>query len=362
MKKGILILFALVMAASFAFAGGDGESGGGKPYIAVVSKGEQHDFWQQVRRGSVDAAKALNVDVTFEGPPTESDVQIQVEMLNNAMAKNPVAIALAALNTTAVIDQLSELKSKGIPVVGFDSGVPEAPEGSIVANASTSNAAAAGLAAEEMFKVIKGKIEAATEASPVKIISMSQDATGESNLSRGKGFRDKMIELIDSQSMLSMADIAVIGNPAYIAADGPKNGKKVIIEMVVPASADNTDAAAAVSAFLNKAAQDNLLGVFCSNESTAKGMLAATNDGADLGSKYKIVVIGFDAGAGQKNAVRKKMFLGSITQDPYQIGYKAVELAFKAYKGESVSDVDTGAKFYTAANMDDPAIAPLLYD
>jgi ribose transport system substrate-binding protein len=75
-----------------------------------------------------------------------------------------------------------------------------------------------------------------------------------------------------------------------------------------------------------------------------------------------VVVIGYDAGAAQKNAVRNQYFLGSITQDPYMIGYKAVELAFKAYKGESVADVDTGAKFYTYQNMDDADIKGLLYD
>jgi ribose transport system substrate-binding protein len=71
---------------------------------------------------------------------------------------------------------------------------------------------------------------------------------------------------------------------------------------------------------------------------------------------------GYDAGAAQKNAVRNQYFLGSITQDPYQIGYKAVELAYKAYKGEPVSDVDTGAKFYNYQNMDDPDIKGLIYD
>jgi ribose transport system substrate-binding protein len=364
MKKLVLILLAMALVATTAFANGgtEGESGG-TPYIAVVSKGEQHDFWQQVKRGSMDAAEDYAVDVTFEGPPSESDVQIQVEMLNNAMAKAPVAIALAALSTTAVVDQLEELKSKGIPVVGFDSGVPEAPAGSIVANASTDNYAAAGQAAEKMFEIIGDDVAAATAASPVKIIVMNQDASGESLLSRGKGFRDNMIDLIASNTSLSKSDIAVIGNPAYIASDSPTSGNKVFIEMIVPASAANTDAAASAAAMLNKVADDNILGVFCSNEATVKGLLAATNDGADLASKYDgLVVIGYDAGAGQKNAVRQGLFAGSITQDPYSIGYKAVELAYKAYKGESVSDVDTGAKYYTSENMDEADIAPLLYD
>jgi len=358
MRKIALVFAVMTLVASAIFARGTTD----KPYIAVVSKGEQHDFWQQVKRGAMDAAADFDLEVTFEGPPTESDVQIQVEMLNNAISKNPAAIALAALNTTSVIDQLSDLKSKGIPVIGFDSGVPDAPEGSILGNASTNNYGAAGLAAEKMFDIIQAKIESATDSSPVKIVVLNQDAAGESLLSRGMGFRDTMVKLIDEKSNLSRSDISVIGNPAYVAEDSPKTGKKVVIEMIVPASAANTDAAASASAVLNKVEDDNILGIFCSNEATVKGMLAATNDGADLASKYDIVVIGFDAGAGQKNAVRKGLFAGSITQDPYSIGYKAVELANKARKKEMVEDVDTGAKYYTAENMDESDIAPLLYD
>lgn len=365
MKKSLVILLALIVLASFApiFAQAAAESG--KPYIAVVSKGEQHDFWQQVKLGANAAAKEYNVDITFEGPPSESDVQIQVEMLNNAMAKNPVAIALAALNTSSVLDQLQETKAKGIPVIGFDSGVPEAPAGSIWANASTDNFNAAGSAAVKMFEVIKPRIEKATDAKPVKIVVMNQDASGESLLSRGKGFRDTMIDLIVDKTNLSKSDIRVTGNVGYIASHNPTTGKKVIIEMVVPASAAMTDATNASQAVLNKIVSDNVLGIFCSNEATVKGLLAATNDGATLKSNpnFKdVVVLGFDSGAAQKNAVREGYFYGSITQDPYSIGYKAVELAYKAYKGEKVSDVDTGAKFYDKSNMNDPDIKGLLYD
>ncbi len=352
----LLGLVSLLMPSSL-FARG---SSGGKPYIAVVSKGEQHDFWQQVKRGANDAAEKYGIDMTFEGPPSESDVQIQVEMLNNAIAKAPVAVALAALDTKSVIDQLKQLKAKKIPVIGFDSGVPEAPAGSIVANASTDNRAAAGVAAKEMFGKIKLAIMAATVDNPVKIVVMNQDATSESILSRGKGFRDTMLKLLMDNG-IAKSDIAVMGNPAFIASDNPTTGGKVFIEMIVPASSNNTDVTASASAILNKMASDKILGIFCSNEATVKGILAATNDGADLANN-DLVVIGFDAGAGQKNAVRKGYFAGSITQDPYSIGYKAVELAYKSYKGESVADIDTGAKFYTAENMNNSDIAPLLYD
>jgi ribose transport system substrate-binding protein len=110
-----------------------------------------------------------------------------------------------------------------------------------------------------------------------------------------------------------------------------------------------------------------LIGVFCSNEGAVTGLLAATNDGKDLnrenGVHKNTIVIGFDAGISQKQAVRNQYFYGSITQDPFRIGYLAVELAYRAVKGEQVdSIVDTGCKFYNYANIDESDIAQLVYD
>ncbi len=110
---------------------------------------------------------------------------------------------------------------------------------------------------------------------------------------------------------------------------------------------------------------DGLEAVFVSNEGAVNGFLAATADGSELGEggRYAgLIVAGFDAGATQKNAVRNGWFVGSVTQDPFQIGYQAVSLAVNAARGEAVEDVDTGAQWYTAENMDDEAISILLYD
>ena len=100
-------------------------------YIAVVSKGFQHQFWQTVAKGAQAAADKYGVTITFEGPPSESDIQAQVQMLDSALAKKPVAIALAALSTESVTDQLNKALAAKIPVIGFDSGVPNAPAGSV---------------------------------------------------------------------------------------------------------------------------------------------------------------------------------------------------------------------------------------
>jgi ribose transport system substrate-binding protein len=280
------------------------------------------------------------------------------------MAKDPSAIALAALDTQAVMDQLQEAIRRDIPIIGFDSGVPNAPEGSIYATASTDNYAAAGLAAEQMFAELEDAIGQVSASNPATVVVFSQDATSESVTRRGFGFRDRTVELLVNNTGLSRNDIRVQGNPAYVADDSPQsNNPSVIIDMVVPASPRTQDVTATANAIFNRVEDDNIVGIFNSNEGTVVGVLAATNDGAQLATTYDdLLVIGFDAGEAQKNAVRQGFFLGSITQDPYQIGFKAVELAYMAANGEEVFDVDTGAKFYTAENMDNPDIAPLLYD
>jgi ribose transport system substrate-binding protein len=356
-KTAGLLVAAAVLAFAFTACAPK------KIYIPVISKGFQHQFWQAVKQGAEAAAKQDGVEITFEGPPTEADIQPQVQMLVNAMAKNPSAICLAALDTNSVMDQLNQAIKKKIPIIGFDSGVPHAPAGAIYATAATNSYNAAGLAADKMFAAIKDKIEAATAAKPVKIVDFNQDATSQSVTDRGKGFRDEMIKLITTQTKHPATDIKVTGNPAYIAADSPTSGKAIIIDVQVPASPKDTDATNTAQAILNRVKSDGILGIFCSNEGVARAVLSATNDGSALATQYKgLIVIGFDAGKAQKAAVKNKFFFGAITQDPVQIGFLAVDLAFKAIKGQKVADVDTGAKFYDASNMDQPEFGPLLYD
>jgi ribose transport system substrate-binding protein len=354
-----VILIAAAAALVFAVTGCAPK----KTYIPVISKGFQHQFWQAVKQGAEQAAKQDGVEITFEGPPTEADIQPQVQMLVNAMAKNPAAICLAALDTNSVMDQLNQAIKRKIPIIGFDSGVPNAPAGAIYATAATNSYNAAGLAAEKMYAVIKDKIAAATAAKPVVIVDFNQDATSQSVTDRGKGFRDRMIKLIVDDAKRPLTDIKVMGNPAYIAADSPTAGKAIVIDVVVPASPKDTDATNSAQAIMNRVKADRILGIFCSNEGVVRAVLAATNDGSALPKQYPgLAVVGFDAGKAQKAAVKNKYFLGSITQDPVRIGFLAVDLAAKAVKGQKVENVDTGAKFYDAGNMDQAEFQPLLYD
>ena len=331
-----------------------------KPYIAVISKGFQHQFWQTVKAGSKDAAAKYDVDMTFDGPRSESDINIQVEMLNAAIAKNPTAVVLAALDTESVTTQLNDLKAKNIPVVGFDSGIPNAPAGTIRATASTNNENAGKLAADAMFAdpTFQEALKAGTPDEPVVLAVASQDATSASIVGRTTGYVSQMLANCET---LFLDEVAVTGHHKFAKASAKKAAVEIFV--IIPPSSSATDALNAIQTVFG---MEGLISVFVTNEATVGGILAATTDGTDLdrvNGKYKdITVVGFDAGKAHKEAVKNGWFLGSVAQDPYMIGYLAVELAYKAYKGEPVTDCDTGCKFYNSENMDQPDIAQLLYD
>ena len=326
--------------------------------IPVVAKGFQHQFWQAVRAGSERAAEDLGVEMHFDAPETETDIDTQVEMFRTELKKDPDAIALAALSTEAVKDLLKECKEKNIPVVGFDSGIPDDTSGAVVATAATNNEAAAGIAAEQLggHESVLSAMKNATVEKPAVIAVISQDATSDSITGRTTGFVDRMAEIAEEHS----------GGPVSVEGHGKwekkKEGAAVIIRVEISETTDISSVRACAETVLET---EGLCAVFCSNEGTVNGFLEAVAGGEDLapGNRYEgLAVVGFDAGYAQKNAIRKGWFYGSVTQDPYAIGYNAVEMAYKAATGERVSDVDTGARWYDADNIDDEDIALLVYD
>ncbi|WP_027092045.1 ABC transporter substrate-binding protein [Cohnella thermotolerans] len=288
-----------------------------KIYIPVISKGFQHQFWQAVKQGSEKAAKELGVEVTFEGPDTETQVDKQIEMLQAALDKKPQAIALAALDSKAVIPLLQKAQAAHIPVVGFDSGVDsDIP----VSTAATDNLKAAALAADKMAELIGGKGE---------IALVVHDQTSRTGVDRRDGFK-KEIEA-------KYPDIKIV-DTQYGGGDHLKS----------------TDLTKAIIQ-----AHPNLKGIFGSNEGSAVGVVNAITEL----KRDDIVVIGYDSGKAQMDAIRSGKMAGAVTQDPIGIGYWAVKAAYMAYKGEAVDKtIDTGFHWYDKNNIDSDEIKPLLYE
>lgn len=319
-------------------------------HFEIVSKGFQHQYWQAVLKGAEEKAAELGDTMNFVGPNSESDIAPQVQMLDAAIAANPAAIGLAALDTSACLDAITAAQNAGIPIVGFDSGVPGAPEGAIVANAATDNYAAGALAAEETFKLIEEKV-----AAGVRIGVLSQDATSESIVNRGLGFVDKMAELVVAKGLT----VNVEGNDKFVADSKAEKtaGADVVIEVLVPSQVTSELSTIDCQTLLNKA---DTICIYGSNQHSAEAMVTADENIGKFGKD--VVGVGFDSGTVIKAAVADGTFAGAITQAPVAMGAKVVELLHAAASGQTVSDVDTGCQWYTAENMNDPEIAQNLYD
>lgn len=331
-------------------------SGDSKGYhFEVVVKSFQSSYWQAAVQGINQACDELGVTANTTGPNAESDIADQVNMLNNAINKNPDGIALAACDQNSVLDSLQSALDKKIPVVCFDSGVPDAPEGSVYATVVTDNEQAGGIAAEHIYEAIKDRIG----NGQVRVGEVNQDATSANISERGMGFINKFIELAKADGKT----VAVVGNDFYVNQvkdNGDQASADVVLEVAVPAQTTVELCATEASNIMNK---DDTIAMFGSNQVSAEGVLTANQNLNKLGTDDdKIVAAGFDAGSVIKAAVKDGTLLGAVTQSPLMQGKISIETLAKICDGESVEDVTTDGYWYDSTNMDDEDISPNLYD
>ena len=309
-KKVLSLALGLGLGLSVGYASAE------EVYIPLISKGFQHQFWQAVKAGADQAGKDLNVKVTFEGPETEAMVDKQIDMLSAALSKKPNAIGFAALDSKAAIPLLKKAQAAKIPVIAFDSGVDsDIP----LSTATTDNVAASSLAADKMAELIGGEGDVAV---------IVHDQTSRTGIDRRDGFLNQMKNKYPKIKVVSVQ---------YGQGDQLKSTE--IAKTVLQAN-------------------PNLKGYFGANEGSIIGVLNAAKE-----TKRKLVIIGYDSGKQQKAAIADGSQAGAITQNPVGIGYKTVEAAVKALKGEKLEKIiDTGFYWWDKNNMNDPKISAVLYD
>ena len=326
----------------------------------MMVKSFQSTYWDAAQEGMKKASEELGVTYKAQGPNSESDIADQVNMINTAIGSNPVGLGLAACDTSSVQDALKTCAEKGIPVVTFDTGIADAPEGSVVCEVCTDNAQAGAVAAENMYNSIKDVVKDAD--GQVVIGEVNQDATAQNIQQRGTGFINKMIELLQADGKT----VAVSGNEFYVnaaeGADADAKDADVVIQVAVPAQTTVELCSTEAQAILS---QENCIAVFGSNQVSAEGVLAANANLNVLGSdpaNGDVVGVGFDAGSIIKAAVKDCTFIGAVTQSPLMMGYYAIYALTAAANGQELKDVPTEGYWYDATNMEDENIAPNLYD
>ncbi|MGO5052521.1 sugar ABC transporter substrate-binding protein [Lachnospiraceae bacterium LCP25S3_G4] len=279
------------------------ESSSGKKQIAVVLKTLSSEYWNYVKAGCDAAAEEFDVEVTVIGPNAESEIAQQVTMIEEQLGQNVDAIVCAPNDSSSAAAALKPAIGK-IPVLFVDTDADLEGKTAFV---GTGNEEAASLGGKYVVeKLGKG-------AKAVVIYGQEGEATSNARATGYKnGLKDGGGELLAEQS----------GN-------------------------NTTDGALATMEDLLTRFPGEIQAVLCHNDDTALGALQACQQ---AGVK-DIMIIGFDGNKTAVDSILAGDIEGTVAQQPYMMGYTAVEKALAAINGEKVDEVVTvDAKLITKEN------------
>jgi ribose transport system substrate-binding protein len=291
-----------------------------EPTIPVIVKDTTSFYWQIVLAGARQAGKDLKVNVPELGAQSESDINGEISILENAVAGHPAAIVIAPTQYQALGKPI-DAAAKKVKIIGIDSAADSKAFTSFL---TTDNVAGGRLAADGLAAAIKEKYGKA-EGDVALITSLP----GVGSLDqRAKGFKEELAAKYPGLKLV-----------ADKVADGQATtGLNIMTDLIT--------------------ANPNLRGVFASNLIMAQGAGQAIAENKKQGT---IKVIGFDSDPKTVKFLQDGILAGLIVQDPYRMGYDGVKTALAASKGEKVpANVDTGANLITTANMNTPRSQELL--
>lgn len=331
MKKQLTIALAAVMAVAMVGCGGGSSSekassaaseaasaassaaaeskDDGDIAVGCIVKTTTSEYWSYVIAGCEQAGKDLGIKCDIVGPQSETSYDEQNSEIENYISSGQYdALALAALQPDSVGKVLGD---PGIPVVMFDN---DADCESKVAYVGCGNVNAS-------YEGGKYAIEQAQKNGEVKNVVLIAGIQGNpSSTLREEGF-GKAIE----EAGLELA--------AMQYADWTADKAAQVMENIITSLNGDIDL------------------VFCCNDDMASGAAKALDQAGLLNDVY---LCGFDGiQSGVESVIAGTQDL-TIAQEPFQVGYTAVETAYKAAKGEKVEEnIDTGFKLITPEIAED---------
>ena len=298
--------------------GGDGGAAAGKK-VDVIIKASDSSFWQTMLAGARKAGGDYGVDVGLFGPTSETDVNQQVQLIENSISRGVDAIVLAPNSSDALNNAIKRARDGGTKVVVVDTAVTTDAEGFI----GTDNIKAGEQAGRTLCGLAK---QAGNESGTVLIASSV--AGVQTIKERETGFKR-----------------GLAASCPQLKASSPRYNNN-----------DINTAASQVNDVLT--ANPNLVGIFASNNTSGVGAARAIKDN---NAAEKIPVVAFDTDPQENAALADGSIDALVVQNPYFFGYQGVIEAGMASVGSLPPPrLDPGAVVATKANADDPTVKPLL--
>jgi ribose transport system substrate-binding protein len=287
--------------------------------IEIICMGFQHEYWQTVRMGSEKAAKEIGIVVPFRGPELETQVDVQIGMFEDAIAKKVDGILLAPCDSEALIPLVEKATKLGIVVATFDTDINKTDDR--ISFVATDNYAAGKLAGQNAGRLLGGK----GKVGVVGHLAATMDTR-----ERVNGFVDAIKAGFPGIKLLETV---------YGDGDWQKSLDKATDMMT---------------------AHPDLAAIYATNEGGACGVALAVEQKKKIG---KVKIVGFDSSEQEIDYLQKGVINGFVVQNPFQIGYLAVKTLYEHLAGikKAPPRIDTGVVWVDMKNFNQPDIQKILY-
>lgn len=324
-RTGLAVLAAAAALAASACVEVRDDSGGGEDTttegpleIAVVPKAVGHEFWSTVQAGAECAAElAGDVTVNWDGVSAETDVEGQVNLIQNFVTQDVDGIVYAATDSAALAPATQSALDSGVPVAMIDSGTDPQPDE--VPLYATDNRAGAVEAANLLADALG---EGDHDVALIEFQPGSQ-----TNTERAEGFTE------------GLAQHANLNLVAQQPSHSDVNEARRVTEDILTANPD-------------------LAGIFAANEPSVLGAAQAVEAAGKTG---EVVIIGWDAAPDEIAGLREGEIAALVVQNPFRMGFFGVQnMVEHLREGTPMASADTGVTFVTPENIDSEEVQAVL--
>ncbi len=364
--------------------------------LSVIGKAKDVPYWDEVKKGAEQAVEDMNKNLGYEGkarikltysaPAAADNVDEQVNILDEELARYPEAMAIAIADTKACEVQFDLAAESDIPVVAFDSG---SDYQGLMASVSTDNKASAREAAQRLADLMDEKGE---------VILFVHDSKSESAMDRESSFKE---ELENNYPEIAVAEVYHLDQLSVmqerIAAErngipwqegsedgtaepegsengttGPEGGENGAAASegsestdVRPEQPEDPEHEEVTADMIS---EEDVMDYIMEKHPDAAGIYATNGEAVRLAldtverNERKAHIIGFDGDKDELEALEEGRIDALLLQNPFGMGYAAVIASARAalsMGNEAI--VDTGYTWITKKNLKEEHIQKLLY-
>ena len=309
--KQFIISTILCMVSLFIIAGCSGNENAdskntsdSQEYLMII-KTLSSPFWVNLKNGIKEEANRIGVNVTVLAGNSEDDIQGQLRLFEENIAKNYVGIGFAPISPVNLISAVSQAYAKGIYLVNIDEKVNM-----------------------EQLKANKANVEGFVNTDNFKV---------------GASAAKFIVEQIKS------GDVIIIeGKAGTTSGEDRRTGATSVftntagINLVAsqPADWDRTRALDVTSSLLQR--YPNIKAIYCCNDTMALGAQQAVENIQKQGS---IIVVGTDGTPEAFQSIKEGRLKATMEQDSKQIGAEGLRMLVEAVQlGKGLISVDAEPK------------------